>query len=586
MNKSIQRLLACVAIAAIGGSALAADVKVSRPGQYQGYAPVLYDGFERSSIYVPMRDGTQVAVDVFRPTKGGVVASDKLPVIWMHTPYNRRTYNGGPAVERYPGYAIQLAKYGYNVAVADFRGVYASYGKNLGYNRGEWREGTSTDAYDLTEWLARQSYSTGKIGMWGCSATGGSQMQAATTLPPSLKAIIPMSAEFDAYSAFVVGGVSGPGRVGTPGATGNAVTGRDKVAVPVDGPDGPAKLAQAVASHAGNIDTPGDIPNRDSKAETGGEVWWKLTSPSTHLARLKTSTFGVMAVANWDEAGTRHGAFFTFNNLPKANTKLLVGPSTHCNWSAVKQETGFELTTEELRFYDYWLKGAKNGVMDEPAVTYFTYNAPRDSQWRTSATWPLANEKQTRFYLAADTLLNAAPKQAGADETVFGPAAQATSTTLNPAEGGLNYLTPVLTRDTEITGHPVVNLWLSTSAPDVDVTAWLHDIAPDGTARTYQMVGRLRASHRKLAKAPYNALGLPWHSFDSRDAQTLQAGQPAELTFDMLPMSYIFKAGHRIRLNLTFADPQRQAGAPKVSILRGPGHDSYITLPLIPARGG
>ncbi|HMI92949.1 MAG TPA: hypothetical protein VK509_16350, partial [Polyangiales bacterium] len=62
--------------------------KVSSPGKYQGYGEALYDGNERSSLYVPVRDGTRLAVDVFRPTKDGQVASDPLPVLFMHTPYN------------------------------------------------------------------------------------------------------------------------------------------------------------------------------------------------------------------------------------------------------------------------------------------------------------------------------------------------------------------------------------------------------------------------------------------------------------------------------------------------------------------
>ena len=226
--------------------------------------------------------------------------------------------------------------------------------------------------------------------------------------------------------------------------------------------------------------------------------------------------------------------------------------------------------------------GVKNGVMDEPAVTYFTYNAPKASQWRTSAVWPLASEKRTNFYLDGKSLEHMAPAKPGIEQAPSTAAAQASSTTLNVATGGLAYTTPVLDRDTEITGHPVVNLVLSSTTPDVDVTAWLHDVAPDGTTRTYQMVGRLRASHRKLGKAPYNALGLPWHSFASSDAKPLTPDQPAELRFDMLPMSYIFKAGHRIRLTLTFADPARGASPATVSVHQGPKQASYVTLPLIP----
>jgi hypothetical protein len=441
--------VAMLAVASAGGgrSQPAPDTpaKVSRPGQYSGYAPAAYDGVVRTSFYVPMRDGTRLAVDLFRPTRGGAAASEKLPVVWMHTPYNRRLYNGAPAVERYPGFAMELVKYGYNVAVVDFRGLYASFGRNRAYNRGEWLEPASTDAYDVTEWFARQPYSNGRIGMWGCSATGGSQMQAATTLPPSLKAIMPMSAEFDVYPFSVLGGVSGPGPV-TPsgGTTSNANALRDAAAVPVDGPDGAALLAEAVSQHKDNVESPGVLPFRDSHSAAVDADWWSKSSPSTHLQALKRSTFGVYAVANWEEAGTKPGAFLTFNNLPRANTKLLVGPGTHCAWSDVKAKTGFSIVTEELRFFDYWLKGVQNGVMDEPRVTYFTYNAPKDSAWRTARAWPLPNELRTNFYLDQGGLSRRLPQAAGADPTPMSPPAPSTVIFISPSRSRPTSRSPVI----------------------------------------------------------------------------------------------------------------------------------------------
>ncbi len=564
----------------------AGSLKVSRPGVYSGWSEPVYDGHQRSSFYVEVRDGTKLAVDLYRPTRQGVVASEKLPVVWMHTPYNRRTYRGGEAAETYPGFALRLAPHGYNVAVADFRGVYASYGTNVGYNRGEWVDAARYDAYDLTEWFAKQPWSNGKVGMWGCSATGGSQMQALTTRPPSLKAVIPMSAEFDAYHFTTIGGVSGPGRIAPPGQSGetSAVAARDSRAVPVDGTEGAALLAQAVASHKDNIESVGVVPFKDSVSPSTGLVWWVKSSPHIYLDELKRSDVGVMTVANWDEAGTRHGAFFTFNNLPRENTKLLVGPATHCAWTAVKDETGFDLVTDELRFFDYWLKGKRNGVMQEPAVTYFTYNAPAESQWRTSEAWPLKTEQRTDFYLSGGPALGRSkPTTAGERVAQMGAAPASQTTTIEAAPGGMSYETAPLGEDMEVTGHPVMTLWLQTDAGDVDVTARIEDVAPDGSARSYQMLGRLRASHRALADPPYDHLGLPWMTHKAADAKPVPAGQPVELKFDLLPMSYIFKAGHKVRLTLGFADPQRREAPPPVAILTGPSTPSALTLPLIPA---
>jgi predicted acyl esterase len=101
------------------------------------------------------------------------------------------------------------------------------------------------------------------------------------------------------------------------------------------------------------------------------------------------------------------------------------------------------------------------------------------------------------------------------------------------------------------------------------------------------MHGQFRASHRALAKAPYDTMGLPWHSF-TQDAARPLSEAPSEVAFEMLPLSYIFKAGHRIRLTLFFADsssPATPGTAPRVTIVRSSTMPSSITLPVIPASG-
>jgi putative CocE/NonD family hydrolase len=545
-----------------------------------------YDGHQQTSFYVAVRDGTKLAVDLVQPTRKGVVATEPLPVVWMHSPYNRRTNGGGRAVETYPGFALRLVEHGYHAAVVDFRGVYASFGQNRAYNRGEWVDAARMDAYDITEWFARQPWSNQRIGMWGCSATGGSQMQAATTAPPSLKAIFPMSAEFDAYSFQVNGGVAPP-----PGAPLRALPGpavRDKTAVAVDGPDGAAQLQAAIAGHAPDGDAIGDVPFRDSVSKPLGVGWWALSSPHTYLATLRTSGIGVYAVANWNEAGTKHGAFYTYRNL-RSHARLLVGPAGHCGWSQVRTETGFDIVDEEKRFFDYWLKGVNNGVMDEPRVTYYTYNAARGQEWRRAATWPLPQENRTTWYLG-DRTLGPGRSAAGRDTVGFTRLAQTATSTTGPREtpGGtvLAYDSAVLGDDLEVTGHPVMRAWISADAPDADIVARLDDVAPDGSVRSYNMHGQFRASHRALGTAPYDTMGLPWHSFTRSDARPLVTGTPSEVAFEMLPLSYIFKAGHRIRLTVFFADPASPtAPNPGTSIvlLRSSSMPSSVTLPIIPA---
>jgi predicted acyl esterase len=124
------------------------------------------------------------------------------------------------------------------------------------------------------------------------------------------------------------------------------------------------------------------------------------------------------------------------------------------------------------------------------------------------------------------------------------------------------------------------------TSSDGDFIATIQDVAPDGAATSYNVQGRLRASLGKLQDAPYNNLGLPWHGFYQADVTPLAPGEPAELVFDILPISMIFKAGHSIRLVINFADrtTPKLDPAPKVTIYRDSIHSSHLTLPIIGAR--
>ena len=598
----LMRLVLCSIVFAFAGNANteetdgSADSKtstsnrVSKPGEYSGYSEAIYDDkYALSSQYVQVRDGVNLAVDLYRPKdkKTGKVVDAKLPVLWMHTPYNRR-YSSDKVLtgEGYPGTAAKLVKYGYVVAIVDFRGLYASYGHNVAYNRGEWVTAARRDAYDITEWLAKQSWSNGNIGMWGCSATGGSQLQAATTAPPHLKAIFPMSCEFDAYSFRVPGGMAPARNSGTnvPPKVQSGQKSRDAAAEPVDGDMDRSQLNQAIADHAGTVESEGYAPYRDSFAEAivdqDAQPWWIKSSPHTYLEQIKASKTAIYLAANWDEGTTKHGTFFTFNNVTNP-AKLIVGPGGHCGWTTVQSQTRFDITIEERRFFDYWLKGIDNGIMKEDRVYYFTYNAPSGSEWRSAKQWPLPNEKRIKYYLGKGSLSTAAPTGVDQKEEVTVDYAVSPA---NMMAKGLVYTTAPLSSDVQVTGHSTINLWASSTATDGDFIATIQDVAPDGTAVSYNVNGRIRASLRKLQNAPYNNLGLPWHGFYKADATPLAPGKPTELVFEILPISMIFKAGHSIRLVINFADARstpRLDPAPKVALYHDSTHRSYVTLPII-----
>jgi predicted acyl esterase len=238
-----------------------------------------------------------------------------------------------------------------------------------------------------------------------------------------------------------------------------------------------------------------------------------------------------------------------------------------------------DIDIEQLRFFDYWLKGVKNGVMEEDPVTYFTYNAPEGRAWQTSRTWP-PTSRQTDYFLNARALSTDKPSQAGTLAARMVTPVRISSISVPTGTGSVSYETAPLTSDTEVTGDPVVSLWISTAATDTDVIARLDDVAPDGTARSYQMLGGLRASVRKPGNAPYDNRGLPWHPSRQADVAPLEAGQTVEMNFALLPMSYVFKAGHRIRLTLSFSDPVNGASH-TVTVHEGGRRASQITLPVV-----
>jgi len=140
----------------------------------------------------------------------------------------------------------------------------------------------------------------------------------------------------------------------------------------------------------------------------------------------------------------------------------------------------------------------------------------------------------------------------------------------------------------EVTGHPVAHLWIITDAPDMDFFVYLEEV--DGSGKSFYITeGNLRASHRRLGKAPYNNLGLPYHSHYQSDLTPIPRGEPFELFFNLLSTSYRFHKGSHIRITVVFADSDNFDTpiidpAPKLRLLRDRNHPSSIQLPIVESR--
>jgi putative CocE/NonD family hydrolase len=571
-----------------------------------------YDGWTRTSQYLPMRDGIRLAMDIFRPTKGGVLHTDKLPVVWTHHRYHRAFFRNDSLIPYPAGFGRgidQLIKSGYIVAAVDTRGGGASFGTQPGF----FSPAEAQDAYEVTEWLARQPWSTGSIGMTGRSYLGITQLFAASRKPPHLKAIFPEMAVFEWYPVIYPGGIyrddffehwqllthqlDNSKRFTWGGLIFQGVA-------PVDGPMGRAQRDSAIAAHQVNRDMYAmwaGVPFRNSIDPLTGKVIHAERGPATYLREINGSQVPVYTLVGWFDAFPRDALLWWANlKVPK---KLVIGPWFH------GQDHGFDLAGERIRWFDRWLKGIRNDIDREPGIRYFVIDAPPDQAWRTTSTWPIPEAVETSFYFEAGpsgtvaslndgTLTDVAPvglvaADSGRVDTTaslgpgnrwantYGGAMGYVDLARNDAKGW-TWTSPALGAPLEVIGHPVAHIWLRSSTRDADVFVYLEDVSPDGRS-TYVTEGALRASHRKLAKPPFENFGLPWTRSYREDISPLP-DRPTELVFDLHPTAKRFNAGHRIRITVTGADRdahRKVNGVPELIIYRDRSHPSRVDMPVI-----
>ncbi len=608
---------AAAAVLAWAPAALAqGNGRVSRLGEYRGYSEERYDGWQRTSLYVPVRDGTRLAVDLFRPTAAGRLHEGPLPVVWIPKRYQRAVVQRDGTIRsamstEWSRVERKLIKHGYIIASVDRRGTGSSFG-----TRSEFSDPIDArDGYDITEWFAQQPWSTDRIGMCGASYEGEMQLRVAGLAPPHLKAIMPEVAPFDWYWIAHPGGLYRPSF----GAFATSV-GRQDVDpnnAPVDVDSDHALLTQALAQHGSGNDYAaclGRLPCRDSAHPVTGAKQWLERHGGAYAEGLSRSGIAVYHRVGWF-AGVLVDQLAWYVNQTSGPKKMLIGP-----WGGrgLALETEHELwNIEALRFYDYWLKGVQNGIMHEPPIhsSVPSSHVRVGTAWRGLQQWPLPNERRTNLFFAAgpsgsvrstnDGLLGARrPRDAqGADEyrvitdLAYGPTTPLLPTDpvlpgVTPAnhasfdERALTYTTEPLDQAMEVTGHAVARIWLSSSAADGAFFVKLQDVDPAG-ASSFVADGMLRATHRVVADPPYNYFGAPWIRSFAADVRDMPIDEPVELVITLSPTSYIFQQGHRIRVTIAGSDtaigPSPALDTPPlIKVHRNRVHRSRITLPVIP----
>jgi len=620
--------------------------RVSRPetisqlGLYEGYSDRIYDGHERRSAYLTLHDGTRLAYDLILPTKDGVPADTPLPVLFKYTPYlrtftiydqeghllledlyplkwyekvmlrvRRAVYDRGHLMD--PVFRTkwlgEMLQHGYAAIVVERPGTGASFGMmDPSFETG------AREADEILDWIGAQEWCNGNVGMYGDSWQAMIQFAAASTGNPHLKAILPVSSSFDSYRA-----INYPGGVYNRAFNSlfsGAISKLEGLVTPVDGEEGEALLAQALAERSGatvgkkSAEFLSAYPYRDSANARGDKVWEEGMALYPFLERINASGTPIYLVNGWYDLFSAD-MFLWYANLavPK---RLLVRPLDH---SEMEGDAQFDLDfgAEAHRWFDYWLKGIDNGIMDEPPITYYLMGAPKKEAWRTAERWPLPDQEQTRLYMSAgrtgsvasinDGFLRPQPPadQEAIDRYRVDYATKSGERTRWSAvlegraypdmrandEKALTYSTPPLEKDVLLAGHPVVSLWLTADVPDLDLFVYLESVDPRGRS-TYLSEGILRASHRAQSEAPSDNLGLPYRRHYQAELESIPSGEPVELVLDLLPTATLFSAGSRIRITIACADagnfdtPQLDP-APELRLLRDAVHASAIDLPIV-----
>jgi uncharacterized protein len=542
------------------------------------------------SFYLPMRDGTRLAVRLDRPAVAGRPAPGPFPVLWHHTlSIDNTAQDGasgdGAADDAAAGFGAMpsLTEHGYVVAQVARRGNGQSFGVRRGYNdRVE-----AHDAYEVTEWLAAQPWSTGKVGIYGCSNTGDAALHALTVRPPHLVAAFAGCFAWDKYDAWRVGGI--PAQWGTGPAR---TVEQDMQNQPVAGDDDRRLLHEAALEH--QLSPPlaqlwQEMPFRDSSSPLVLSRFWSEGSAGSYGDQIRASGVALYVVGGWRDELRGQGVAALLN-VP--GSRLLIGPWEHC------ENAGFALLQEAHRFFDARLKGIDTGIDDEPRVHYATPESDLPDAtgltWRTADTWPPPGPPPTALVLGADGVLGSTA--AGARTVTVGAPARCPDAGAGPFAQpchipgtGTGWTGSVLPADTEVTGAPVVDLQVRVDRPDAHVFAHLEDVAPDGTVRVITE-GRLRVSLRAEHRAPHTLPeGVPWHRAYAQDAAPLAAGETARLRFAMLPTSYLLRAGHRLQVTVTGSDHRESGPLPdavgaRIEVLADPATPSLVHVPVAPSR--
>ncbi|MEW6070986.1 MAG: CocE/NonD family hydrolase [Planctomycetota bacterium] len=550
-------------------------------------------------VAVPMRDGTRLATDVYRPAAEG-----RFPTILVRTPYKK---------EMSELQGKYFARRGYAYAVQDCRGRFAS--------EGTWEPffPEPADGHDAIEWVAAQPWSTGKVGMIGGSYLGWVQWWAARERPPHLVTIIPNVAPPDPwfnipyeYGCFFLTGAIWWADVLEQEATADLTGGAMKRVSEKD--------YHELLKHLPVIELDEKVLGKKNHywrewiAHPTNDEWWDRASFLSHLAEADLPVFHQSGWFDGDGIGTKLN-YLAMASHGHAHQKLVVGPWGHTDTSSRSYlETDFgpdavpDLQREYLRWFDRWLKGVDNGIDREPLVRLFVMGANR---WATGDSYPLPGTQTQRWYLRGAGKANTAKGDGvlsatgpGPDEPPdrydYDPGDPTPAPRMPPGEVEdadelsayyaridderadiLVYQTPPLERPLAIAGPITAVLHAASSAKDTDWFVRLSEIGAEGKV-FFLVEGKIRARYRRSGTRP----------------ELLAPGAIEEYRIDCWHAGIEVPAGNRLRVEIASAafplfsrnlntgghdEMETEFVTAHQTVYHDAAHPSHLVLPVLPA---
>lgn len=492
-----------------------------------------------------MPDGTRLAADVFLPDQAG-----PHPVLVALSPYGKEIQSlpVPPQPPTSPVYAREieagdpryLTEHGYVHVIVDVRGT----GRSQGVYRGWMSADEARDGYDVIEWAAAQDWSDGNVGMAGVSYFGAIQLAAAALRPPHLKAIMPLNAPADYYRE----GSHHGGILHTFFDYIYMVYARGRAVSDVVENSSAEELEEIVERLTSDPDLamyPGLYnaavnPDRsplffDLLANPlDGPFYWERSAYRAY-DRIEVPFY---TGSGWWAYAHMHlrGAFQHFEGID-APKKLYIESRVEAD--APMDEA---YNAEVVRWYDHWLKGIENGIMDEPSIRLHV----RGRGWRAEHGWPLPGTEWTELHLRRFGGLAREPEPVdGATDVFVQPPVE-----VDPRVASCDYVTERLLEPVEVVGPAALTLHAAIDSPDTNWMAAVLDVAPDGTEVELTR-GYLKASHREVD----DSRSQPWRPFHPHlRADPVEPGRTYEYRIELSPLATVFAAGHRIKLSISCLD--------------------------------